>query len=181
VRPRTFSIQTLGCKVNQYEGEQLATLLRARGLAPAPADRADLRVVHTCSVTVQAASKSRQLTRRTVGGANESPPPPTAAAPMPRPSINLPVLGDGGRGDARAGTAACQTSEPTAAQPPRVVVTGCWATSDPAAARAVPGVTAVITHHDDVAAELDRLLESWHAGGAEPREADTADSFGTAP
>src|SRR5262245_46556805 len=63
---KTFSVQTLGCKVNQYEGGQLAALLRARGLTEAvsPGD-ADLRVVHTCSVTVQAASKSRQTIRRT--------------------------------------------------------------------------------------------------------------------
>ena len=63
---KTFSVQTLGCKVNRYEGEQLAELLRARGLEAAPADRADLRIVHTCSVTVQAASKSRQTVRRAV-------------------------------------------------------------------------------------------------------------------
>src|SRR4051794_41958218 len=64
---RTFSIQTLGCRVNQYEAEQLAALLRDRGLHPAdPADPlgADLRIIHSCSVTVQAASKSRQLARR---------------------------------------------------------------------------------------------------------------------
>ena len=29
---RTFSVQTLGCKVNQYESEQLSALLQARGL-----------------------------------------------------------------------------------------------------------------------------------------------------
>lgn len=62
---KTFSVQTLGCKVNQYEGEQLVGLLRARGLVAVPwGGRADLRVVHTCSVTVQAASKSRQAVRR---------------------------------------------------------------------------------------------------------------------
>lgn len=64
---RTFSIQTLGCKVNQYESEQIATLLRARGMVPSNGDgAADLRVINTCSVTVQAASKSRQAVRRAV-------------------------------------------------------------------------------------------------------------------
>jgi threonylcarbamoyladenosine tRNA methylthiotransferase MtaB len=64
---RTFSIQTLGCKVNQYESEQLAAVLRGRGLVQvADPGEADLRVVNTCSVTVQAASKSRQLVRRNI-------------------------------------------------------------------------------------------------------------------
>src|SRR5439155_24177917 len=61
---RTFSIQTLGCKVNQYESDQIATLLRARGLVQIDSAEADLRIINTCSVTVQAASKSRQLVRR---------------------------------------------------------------------------------------------------------------------
>src|ERR1700710_2685889 len=61
---KTFSITTLGCRVNHYESEQLATLLRSRGLVQTPPDRADLRIVHTCSVTIQAASKSRQGVRR---------------------------------------------------------------------------------------------------------------------
>ena len=64
---RTFSVQTLGCKVNQYESEQLAALLRARGLLLAEPGRdgdADLRIINTCSVTTQAAAKSRQLSRR---------------------------------------------------------------------------------------------------------------------
>lgn len=43
----------------------------------------------------------------------------------------------------------------------RVVVTGCWATDAPAAAAALNGVHAVITHHDDVAAKLNLLLDQW--------------------
>jgi threonylcarbamoyladenosine tRNA methylthiotransferase MtaB len=63
---RTFSIQTLGCKVNHYESEQIATLLRSWGLEPAEPDRAQLRIIHTCSVTTEAASKSRQTLRRAI-------------------------------------------------------------------------------------------------------------------
>jgi len=74
---RSFSIQTLGCKVNQYEGEQIAALLRAHGLRPTEPPLADLRIINSCSVTVQAAGKSRQLTRqatrRAVGGQAECP------------------------------------------------------------------------------------------------------------
>src|SRR5262245_34090266 len=63
---KTFSIQTLGCKVNQYESKQIATLLRSRGLLQVDrSEPADLRVVNTCSVTTEAASKSRQTVRRT--------------------------------------------------------------------------------------------------------------------
>ena len=63
---KTFYIETLGCKVNHYESEQLATLLRARGLVRTDAAHADLRVVNTCSVTLGAAGKSRQSVRRTI-------------------------------------------------------------------------------------------------------------------
>src|SRR5690606_6051109 len=62
---RSFSVEILGCKVNQYEGEQIAQALRRRGMVQVPdPSAADLRVVHTCSVTTQAASKSRQTVRR---------------------------------------------------------------------------------------------------------------------
>src|SRR5437763_12216379 len=62
---KTFSITTLGCRVNHYESEQLAALLRQHGLVQStPGEAADVRIVHTCSVTVQAASKSRQSVRR---------------------------------------------------------------------------------------------------------------------
>lgn len=66
---RTFFIQTLGCRVNHYEAEQMAALLRHRGLVEATdASSADLRIVHTCSVTTEAAAKSRQAVRRAVRG-----------------------------------------------------------------------------------------------------------------
>ena len=48
-----------------------------------------------------------------------------------------------------------------------MVVTGCWATSNRAAAEAIPGVDAVIGHHQDVAFELIRLLDLWQGGAAE--------------
>jgi threonylcarbamoyladenosine tRNA methylthiotransferase MtaB len=140
---KTFSVQTLGCKVNQYEGEQLATLLRSRGLVPAQSsEQADLRIVHTCSVTMQAASKSRQTVRR---------------------AVRLPVLESRVLQDA-AHLAFDVKAEPSASITgvrPKVVVTGCWATSDRETAEELPGVDAVITHRQDVAAELDRLLSRW--------------------
>src|SRR5688500_13174319 len=135
---RTFSITTLGCRVNHYEGEQLATLLRGRGLSQVPPDRAaDLRIVHTCSVTVQAASKSRQNVRRMTrlpvlraeteraGPADQD----CATVPAPAPT-----------GQSFTSSSSIPTGDPAAPESgptnnrPRVVVTGCWATSDPAEA-----------------------------------------------
>ncbi|MGD0387836.1 MAG: MiaB/RimO family radical SAM methylthiotransferase [Tepidisphaeraceae bacterium] len=63
---RKFSIQTLGCKVNQYESEQMASLLRSHGWVESDPDDAELRIVNTCSVTMEAASKSRQAVRQAV-------------------------------------------------------------------------------------------------------------------
>lgn len=62
-----FIIRTIGCKVNQYEGQALAALLERTGLSPAQAGAApDLVVVNTCCVTSRAAAKSRQAIRRAV-------------------------------------------------------------------------------------------------------------------
>ncbi|MGH7175966.1 MAG: tRNA (N(6)-L-threonylcarbamoyladenosine(37)-C(2))-methylthiotransferase MtaB, partial [Tepidisphaeraceae bacterium] len=61
---KTFSIQTLGCKVNQYESEQIAALLESEGLTRTESFDADLRIVNTCSVTTEAGAKSRQSVRR---------------------------------------------------------------------------------------------------------------------
>jgi threonylcarbamoyladenosine tRNA methylthiotransferase MtaB len=140
---RTFCIETLGCKVNQYESEQIAALLRDHGLEQVPPRQADLRIINTCSVTIQAASKSRQSVRK---------------------SLRLPVLGtihplsstlpNTSAPDSPAGDSCTRRR-------PRVIVTGCWATSDPAEAAAMQGVDAVLTHHDDVAEQLGRLLSQW--------------------
>src|SRR3954463_11474860 len=119
---QTFCISTLGCKVNQYESEQIASLLRSAGLRQVDQpEGADLRIVNTCSVTVQAASKSRQTVRQ---------------------SVRLPVLGDQGHG--HLSTVAHATQHHGVMSSPRTIVTGCWATSDAEAASKIPGVSAVI-------------------------------------
>ncbi len=123
----TFCVQTLGCKVNHYESEQIATLLRSWGLTQTQNPAADLRIVNTCSVTSEAANKSRQSVRK---------------------AIRLPVLHN-----------SLNESEPAAGQ--RTIVTGCWATSNPADAAAIAGDDAVLTHHDNIAHRLSSLLSSW--------------------
>ncbi len=94
---QTFCISTLGCKVNQYESEQIASLLRSKGLRQVDhPEGADLRIVNTCSVTVQAASKSRQAVRQ---------------------SVRLPVISDGRHG--HLSTTAHATQHPGVITSPR--------------------------------------------------------------
>ena len=67
-----FSITTLGCKVNQYDGGAIAAALTNAGLAPAKIGcPAELVVINTCCVTAAAMRKSRQAIRRAIRLANE--------------------------------------------------------------------------------------------------------------
>jgi threonylcarbamoyladenosine tRNA methylthiotransferase MtaB len=62
---KTFSINTLGCKVNQYESQQIRELLEQLGLHEVePAEKPDLTVINTCCVTHTASAKSRQYIRK---------------------------------------------------------------------------------------------------------------------
>ncbi|NQT02953.1 MAG: tRNA (N(6)-L-threonylcarbamoyladenosine(37)-C(2))-methylthiotransferase MtaB [Planctomycetes bacterium] len=62
---KTFSINTLGCKVNQYETQQIHELLEQLGLHKCePPKKPDLFVINTCCVTHTASAKSRQCIRK---------------------------------------------------------------------------------------------------------------------
>ncbi len=62
---KTFSINTLGCKVNQYESQQIRELLEQLGLHKVePLEKPDLLVINTCCVTHSASAKSRQHIRK---------------------------------------------------------------------------------------------------------------------
>jgi len=62
---KTFAINTLGCKVNQYESQQVRELLESFGLHQTePAEKPDLVVINTCCVTLHASAKSRQYIRK---------------------------------------------------------------------------------------------------------------------
>lgn len=64
---KKFCIKTLGCKVNQYESEALASQLAGAGLRPLETDTdADVCIVNTCSVTHKAAMQSRQAVRQAI-------------------------------------------------------------------------------------------------------------------
>jgi threonylcarbamoyladenosine tRNA methylthiotransferase MtaB len=58
----SFSILTLGCKVNHYESQQIRQLLETAGLRHVDlADSPQLLVINTCTVTHAASAKSRNL------------------------------------------------------------------------------------------------------------------------
>lgn len=62
---KKFNIETLGCKVNQYESEALEKLFMEHGFEKVEKGvPADVYVINTCTVTGQAAQKSRQQISR---------------------------------------------------------------------------------------------------------------------
>jgi tRNA-2-methylthio-N6-dimethylallyladenosine synthase len=56
--PKTFAIKSFGCQMNVYDGERMAELLGAQGMAPAAADSADVVVLNTCHIREKAAEKA---------------------------------------------------------------------------------------------------------------------------
>src|SRR5437016_672408 len=126
---KTFCIQTLGCKVNHYESEQLISLLRSRGLVETSPETAELRIINSCSVTVQAASQSRQTTRRMVRL-------PVILDARPLNQTPGRAVGFLGSQDVRPllETSCSENSSAVKSEEspvrPRVLVVGCWATSD---------------------------------------------------
>ncbi|MGO3752339.1 MAG: tRNA (N(6)-L-threonylcarbamoyladenosine(37)-C(2))-methylthiotransferase MtaB [Peptoniphilaceae bacterium] len=63
---KTFSILTLGCKVNQYESEAMTENFEKRGYINVDheIENADIYIVNTCTVTNLSDRKSRQFIRR---------------------------------------------------------------------------------------------------------------------
>ena len=56
--PQSYFVKSFGCQMNVYDGERMAELLDAEGLAPAEdADAADLVVLNTCHIREKAAEK----------------------------------------------------------------------------------------------------------------------------
>ena len=67
IMAKTFYINTLGCKVNQYESDNLANILENAGLQRiADKQKADVVVVNTCTVTHKASTQSRQALRQAI-------------------------------------------------------------------------------------------------------------------
>jgi len=61
----TAAIKTLGCKLNQYESEQIREQLARLGYTPIPfSSPADLYIINTCTVTSEADREARKLVRQ---------------------------------------------------------------------------------------------------------------------
>lgn len=61
----TVALETLGCKVNQYESSYFLEILKEAGHRLVSfRDHADVYIVHGCAVTSRAAFQTRQLLRR---------------------------------------------------------------------------------------------------------------------
>ncbi len=64
---KTFYIETLGCKVNHYESDGIASELESRGLKRGKKkENADVCIINTCSVTSKAGMQSRQAIRKLI-------------------------------------------------------------------------------------------------------------------
>ncbi len=59
----TFLLRSLGCKVNQYDGQRIVERLRKFGLAPAGDGAPTLFILNGCAVTARASQKARQTLR----------------------------------------------------------------------------------------------------------------------
>lgn len=67
VSPGRVAFYTLGCKVNSYDTEAVASLFARSGYHVVPFDEeADVYIINTCSVTNTGARKSRQVIRRAI-------------------------------------------------------------------------------------------------------------------
>lgn len=64
-KPRTCSLETLGCKVNQYESQYFREMLELNGVhLTEPGESPDLCIINTCTVTHEADSKGRHIIRK---------------------------------------------------------------------------------------------------------------------
>ncbi len=64
----TFQIETLGCKINQYDSQRLAKMLETAGLVHLEAHKEgsppDIWIINTCTVTHVADRKARRIIRQ---------------------------------------------------------------------------------------------------------------------
>jgi tRNA-2-methylthio-N6-dimethylallyladenosine synthase len=56
-QPKSFHVKSFGCQMNVYDGDRMAELLEAQGLAEAADESADLVVLNTCHIRERAAEK----------------------------------------------------------------------------------------------------------------------------
>ena len=74
-KPRTFRVKSFGCQMNVYDGERMAEMLAAEGIAPAPeGEDAELVVLNTCHIREKAAEKVYSDIGRLVKAGGDNPP-----------------------------------------------------------------------------------------------------------
>ena len=79
--PKTYRVKSFGCQMNVYDGERMAEMLDAQGIAPAPeGEDADLVVLNTCHIREKAAEKIYSDIGRLTKGKTQAKPPMTAVA-----------------------------------------------------------------------------------------------------
>ena len=62
-----FKIISMGCKVNFYEAQALASFLKSKGFIQVDEkEEADLSIENSCAVTEEASRKSKQIMRRMI-------------------------------------------------------------------------------------------------------------------
>jgi tRNA-2-methylthio-N6-dimethylallyladenosine synthase len=73
--PKTFRVKNFGCQMNVYDGERMAEMLAAKGIAPASdGENADLVVLNTCHIREKAAEKVYSDIGRLVKAGGDAPP-----------------------------------------------------------------------------------------------------------
>ena len=55
-----YYIQTLGCKVNNYDSWKISNTLDSIGLCSASSETADVVIINSCAVTSESVRKTRQ-------------------------------------------------------------------------------------------------------------------------
>ncbi len=59
------ALYTLGCKVNQYESQEMSAALKEKGYTVTDnKDNADIYIINSCTVTAESSRKTRQAVRR---------------------------------------------------------------------------------------------------------------------
>lgn len=146
--PLTYRITTLGCRVNHAETREMESVLHQRGFRlAAPDEPADLEIIHSCSVTGTAVSKSRQAVRRAVRRQSARP------------------VSAGGSSDCSVAQAHGSTlRRPGFAR--KVIVTGCYAATHADEAADLTGDGRyVLPHETDAGSSLiDRFagqIDAW--------------------
>lgn len=94
---KKIAITTLGCKVNQFESASFTTGFKEAGCTLVPfADKADVYVINTCTVTAKAGQQSRQLIRRALHNNPKAKVIVTGCYVQMDPATVLDIVGDKG-------------------------------------------------------------------------------------